>query len=75
MPRSDGGQRVDGFEAISLIRKMEAQHNKQPVKILLISADPDLNEEKVRQNGANYFLAKPFNMAILINKLNEIFHK
>lgn len=63
---------MDGLEAISRIRRHEAEQGLPPVPVLVLSAD---GQEDTRQSvlihGANGFLSKPLDPAALVVAVEE----
>jgi two-component system, OmpR family, phosphate regulon response regulator PhoB len=63
---------MTGLEVIEKVRKIP---EKQDLKILMLTAKSQKSDqEKVIEAGANYFLAKPFSPAELVNIVGEILH-
>ncbi len=64
---------MDGFEAIKIIRSIEDNGGRNPVPILVLSAD---EQDKIRQiaieTGANGFVSKPIDSAQLTKAVNEV---
>lgn len=61
---------ITGLEVIKEIRQMPG---KQKVKILMLSAKSQKSDqEQVLQEGADYFMAKPFSPLALVNRIEEI---
>ena len=61
---------MTGWEVIKEIRQMP---EKRKVKILMLSAKSQKSDqEQVLQEGADYFMAKPFSPLALVNRIEEI---
>ncbi|MBB6444006.1 response regulator [Bacillus benzoevorans] len=61
---------MTGLDVIKEIRKMP---EKQRVKIMMLSAKSQKSDqEQVLQEGANYFMAKPFSPLALVHRIEEI---
>jgi CheY-like chemotaxis protein len=61
---------MTGLDVIKEIRKMA---EKQKVKIMMLSAKSQKSDqEQVLQEGANYFMAKPFSPLALVKRIEEI---
>jgi len=63
---------MDGLEAISRIRRHEAERGLPPVPVLVLSADgQEDTRQSVLTHGANGFLSKPLDPAALVVAVEE----
>jgi PAS domain S-box-containing protein len=63
---------MDGLEAISQIRRHEAERGLPPVPVLVLSADgQEVTRQSVLTHGANGFLSKPLDPAALVVAVEE----
>jgi len=53
---------MDGFEALQIIRAIEAETGKKTPVIALTAQTMDEEREKILQAGFDFYLAKPFNV-------------
>ncbi len=60
---------VDGFEVIRFVR---SQPQLKDTKILVISGVTESELKRAVDTGANDYLAKPFDQAVLIQKINQL---
>ena len=62
---------LPGYDGISVISKVRELNH--PIKIIVISA---LNRDEIISKaigvGANYFMAKPYNISVLIERMNSL---
>ena len=64
------------FTGLEVIQQVRVNMNKQDIKILMLSAkSQQLEQEKVLETGANYFMAKPFSPSELASKIEEILNE
>lgn len=61
---------MSGLEVIKEIRKMP---EKQTIKIMMLSAKSQKSDQDlVLQEGANFFMAKPFSPLALVERIEDI---
>ncbi|MGN0614313.1 MAG: sporulation transcription factor Spo0A [Porcipelethomonas sp.] len=60
------------MDAIELIKKVQALGGKKPEFIVTSSYDNPFIEKQVMQNGAAYFMLKPFDMTSLGDRINAL---
>lgn len=66
----DGSMPVmDGWEVCRRIR----EHHNIPIMMLTVHSER-AHQDRARANGADTFLAKPFDISDMINKVNELAH-
>ena len=64
---------MPGMTGLEVIKEIRQMPEKQKVKILMLSAKSQKSDqEKVLQEGADYFMAKPFSPLALVNRIEEI---
>lgn len=64
---------MPGLTGIEVIEKVRVLPNKQNLKIMMLTAkSQQKDEERAKQAGANYFLAKPFSPIKLAELVGEI---
>lgn len=67
---------MNGHEAITQIRQIETElggkHGKKVVIIMTTSRDDTQDVKDAITRGANWYLLKPVNKQILLNKLREL---
>jgi two-component system chemotaxis response regulator CheY len=67
---------MDGHEAITRIRELEAasggKHEKKATIIMTTARDDTEDVRNAIQRGANWYLLKPVNKQIFLNKLREM---
>jgi DNA-binding response OmpR family regulator len=59
---------VSGTDGRSLCKQIKTQPSTKEIPVLMVSAHPAI-EETVRQCGADDFLAKPFDIDVLLEKI------
>ncbi|RBW69276.1 response regulator [Bacillus taeanensis] len=65
--------KMTGLEVIEKIRR-NFDFEKRNVKILMLTAkSQQVDQERVKRAGADYFLAKPFSPIQLVKMIGEIF--
>ena len=70
--------RLDGLGVLEKISEMEKEANgnlwggKRPGMIVLTAIGLESMIKKVLANGADYYIVKPFNMDLLIKRINDI---
>ena len=64
---------MDGYQAIRLIRQQEAQlHPKKPTYIIALTASAfDEQQAEILKAGADDFVSKPFQEALLFEKMSQ----
>lgn len=63
----------NGFQATEEIRLIEKSRNSSPIPILALTANSMIGDkEKCLAAGMNDFLAKPFQMKTLLEKLDQL---
>ena len=64
---------MPGMTGLEVIKEIRQMPEKQKVKILMLSAKSQKSDqEQVLQEGADYFMAKPFSPLALVNRIEEI---
>ena len=67
---------MNGLDAIEYIRNLETslagKYNKKVVIIMTTSKDDKEDVKNSMEKGANWYLLKPVNKQILLNKLREL---
>jgi len=64
---------MDGYEAITALRR-EFTLRELPI-IVLTSEEGDSVERRVLELGADDYLVKPFEPAVLMARVNAVFHR
>lgn len=65
--------KVDGFE---VCRKLKFDDKFKNTPIIILSAlDQQVDKEKAMQSGADEYLVKPFNLDLLLKKINSLITK
>ncbi|WP_158799825.1 PleD family two-component system response regulator [Pedobacter sp. L105] len=62
---------MSGTDGRDVCRKIKADPETRDIPVLMISASRDIRESALA-SGANDFLAKPFDMDILLLKIDEL---
>ncbi len=63
---------MDGFEALSALRKYEEENQKSMVPVIFLTGDSDSStEQKGLMAGASDFVRKPFNRDILVRRIKN----
>lgn len=62
------------MDAIELIKKVQALSGKKPEFIVTSSYDNPFIEKQVMENGAAYFMLKPFDASSLGDRINALFN-
>lgn len=62
---------MPGMDGMEVLRRMKKGWPEVPVLMMTAYSDPELQELIIR-NGATDFFEKPFNIAELVNKVNDI---
>lgn len=60
---------MPNLDAIELIKKANELENKKPTFIVVSSYDNPFVEREVMENGASYFMLKPFDVPILAERI------
>ncbi|RUL49562.1 MULTISPECIES: response regulator transcription factor [Lysinibacillus] len=61
------------FSGLDVIKKIRSTENGSRVKILMLSAKSQQNEQdRILEAGADYFMSKPFSPIKLIERVEEI---
>lgn len=60
------------MDAIELIRKVQTLNSKKPAFIVTSSYDSSFIEKQVMEGGAAYFMLKPFDTALLSDRINAL---
>lgn len=64
---------MPGMTGLDVIKEIRRMPKKQMVKIMMLSAKSQKSDqEQVLQEGANYFMAKPFSPLALVSRIEEI---
>lgn len=64
---------MPGMTGLEVIKEIRQMPKKQQVKILMLSAKSQKSDqEQVLQEGADYFMAKPFSPLALVHRIEEI---
>ncbi len=63
------------MDAIELMKKANAGGGKHPAFIVTSSYDNSFVEQQVMRNGASYFMLKPFDMAVLGERISLLTEK
>jgi two-component system phosphate regulon response regulator PhoB len=64
---------MPGMTGLEVIKEIRQMPEKRKVKILMLSAKSQKSDqEQVLQEGADYFMAKPFSPLALVNRIEEI---
>jgi len=67
---------MPGMTGIELLSRIRHQYEKPPPVVMMITAyNDDENRNQAIQNGANEFLTKPLDFALLKEKLKTFIHK
>ena len=64
---------LDGYALVSTLRQNEA-HRDTPI-IILSSEEEEADQQKGREVGANSYLVKPFQPAILLTEVTKLLDK
>lgn len=62
---------MSGLDGRNLVKDLRASKDGKNLKILMMSANPAFNKEGATE-GADAFLAKPFQMEDLLDKVREL---
>ncbi|MDT0163036.1 MULTISPECIES: response regulator [Bacillus] len=64
------------YTGLEVIEKIRANSEKNHVKILMLSAkSQQVEQDRVLEAGADYFMAKPFSPLELLEKVEEILNE
>ena len=61
---------LDGLGVLEKVNKMKA--DKKPICIMLSAVGQDKITQKAISNGADYYIVKPFDIEVLIQRIREI---
>jgi CheY-like chemotaxis protein len=61
---------MSGVDGRDVARKLKSEHQTKGIPIIMISASRDI-EKSAKESGANDFLAKPFKLDDLLNKVAQ----
>lgn len=64
---------LSGKDGRSICKKLKKQKDTKNIPIIMISAHPDAQKSSI-EVGANEFLAKPFNVSVLLEKIQKLIH-
>lgn len=62
---------LSGKDGRELVKYLKAHEETRDIPVIMISAHPTARESTLAA-GANFFLAKPFDLAYLLNMIEEI---
>jgi DNA-binding response OmpR family regulator len=62
--------RMSGTDGRTICRELKAEAKTKDIPIVMISANSNL-QNSMKESGANDYLAKPFNMDELLNKVEK----
>ncbi|MFT3951639.1 MAG: sporulation transcription factor Spo0A [Oscillospiraceae bacterium] len=63
---------MPNLDAVELIKKVKASAYKKPTFIVSSPYDNPFMERQVMENGAAYFMLKPFDMKVLADRINAL---
>lgn len=64
--------KMPGLDGISVLKFIRSKEKYNDVKVLIISAHLDMDEQEYLAQGANGILKKPFKNEVLLNQVSEI---
>ena len=62
---------LSGADGRELCQWIKSNENTQHVPVIIFSAHPSINDDKVKQYGADDFIAKPLNTDLLLQKVER----
>lgn len=63
---------LPGMDGMEICRRLKKNEKTRPVPIVLMSSSLRLNEIKKEEIGADYVIAKPFNMTDILNIIDSL---
>jgi two-component system response regulator (stage 0 sporulation protein A) len=66
---------IPHYDAVELMKKISASNMKKPIFIVTSSYDNPFFEKQAMENGASYYMIKPFNVEALGDRIQSLFNQ
>ena len=63
---------LNGIDGLDICRQLKTMPNTKHIPVLIFSAYPQIAERVIYEYGADDFIAKPFEVNDLINKMHSV---